>query len=142
MYACHFFFFKQMTAYEMRISDWSSDVCSSDLMMHIFIASTPGETPAGSCGPPVPGYEACVLDAAGLPLDSGTGRLAVRGPTGCRYLGDVRQNDYVIDGWNVTGDTYRIDEAGNFWFVDRSDDQIVSSGYNIARKSTRLNYSP
>src|SRR3546814_18738874 len=91
---------------------------SSDL---IFIASTPGETPAGSCGHPVPGYEACVLDAAGLPLDSGTGRLAVRGPTGCRYLGDVRQNDYVIDGWNVTGDTYRIDEAGNFWFVARSE---------------------
>src|SRR3546814_8969018 len=101
-------------------------------MMHIFIAATPGETPAGSCGHPVPGYEACVLDAAGLPLDSGTGRLAVRGPTGCRYLGDVRQNDYVIDGWNVTGDNYRIDEAGNFWFVARYDDMIVSSGYNIA----------
>src|SRR3546814_15648760 len=99
-------------------------------MMHIFIAATPGETPAGSCGHPVPGYEACVLDAAGLPLDSGTGRLAVRGPTGCRYLGDVRQNDYVIDGWNVTGDTYRIDEAGNFWFVARSDAMIVSSGYS------------
>ena len=63
---------------------------------------------------------------------SGTGRLAVKGPTGCRYFDDERQADYVVDGWNVTGDTYRKDEDGYFWYVARSDDMIISSGYNIA----------
>ena len=61
-----------------------------------------------------------------------TGRLAVKGPTGCRYFDDERQLNYVVNGWNVTGDTYRIDEDGYFWYVARSDDMIISSGYNIA----------
>ncbi len=61
-----------------------------------------------------------------------TGRLAVTGPTGCRYLDDERQRDYVKNGWNVTGDLYRLDEDGYFWFVARADDMIVSAGYNIA----------
>ena len=73
-----------------------------------------------------------VLDEAGAPLADGTGRLAVKGPTGCRYFDDERQADYVQNGWNVTGDTYRKDEDGYFWYVARSDDMIISSGYNIA----------
>ena len=73
-----------------------------------------------------------MLDDAGAPMAEGTGRLAVKGPTGCRYLADPRQADYVRDGWNLTGDTYRLDAEGYFWFVARSDDMIVSSGYNIA----------
>ena len=73
-----------------------------------------------------------MLDQDGSPLAEGTGRLAVRGPTGCRYLADERQAAYVADGWNITGDTYRCDAEGYFWYVARSDDMIVSSGYNIA----------
>ena len=74
-----------------------------------------------------------MLDAQGQPLPrGGTGRLAVTGPTGCRYLDDERQRDYVQFGWNVTGDIYRVDEDGYFWFVARADDMIVSAGYNIA----------
>ena len=65
-------------------------------------------------------------------MTAGTGRLAVKGPTGCRYFDDARQRDYVIQGWNVTGDTYRRDEDGYFWYLARSDDMIISSGYNIA----------
>ena len=65
-------------------------------------------------------------------LPGATGRLAVTGPTGCRYLDDERQRDYVQNGWNVTGDIYRLDEEGYFWFVARADDMIVSAGYNIA----------
>jgi 2-aminobenzoate-CoA ligase len=65
-------------------------------------------------------------------VEQGIGRLAVKGPTGCRYFDDARQADYVQHGWNVTGDTYRKDEEGYFWYVARSDDMIVSSGYNIA----------
>ena len=74
-----------------------------------------------------------VLDDDGKPLSPGsTGRLAVTGPTGCRYLDDPRQRDYVQGGWNVTGDIYRVDDDGYFWFVSRADDMIVSAGYNIA----------
>jgi 2-aminobenzoate-CoA ligase len=62
----------------------------------------------------------------------GTGRLGVRGPTGCRYLSDPRQRDYVVGGWNMTGDVYRRDEDGYYWFVARADDMIISGGYNIA----------
>jgi len=81
----------------------------------------------------VPGYQARVLDAEGHELPPGeVGRLAVRGPTGCRYLADERQREYVVDGWNVTGDTYRVDEDGYFWFQARNDDMIISAGYNIA----------
>jgi len=79
----------------------------------------------------VPGYIATVLDANGEPLDQGIGRLAIKGPTGCRYLDDKRQVNYVVNRWNVTGDTYRKDVDGYYWYLARSDDMIVSSGYNI-----------
>jgi 2-aminobenzoate-CoA ligase len=102
-------------------------------MLHIFIGSPEDEARAGSTGKPVPGYEACILDDSGKPVPPGTiGRLAVRGPTGCRYLADERQKNYVQDGWNVTGDTYLMDSDGYFWYQARSDDMIISAGYNIA----------
>jgi 2-aminobenzoate-CoA ligase len=101
-------------------------------MMHIFIAASGGDIRPGATGKAVPGYVATVLDEADRPLDSGTGRLAVKGPTGCRYFDDPRQANYVVDGWNVTGDTYRKDGDGYFWYLARSDDMIISSGYNIA----------
>jgi 2-aminobenzoate-CoA ligase len=101
-------------------------------MMHIFISASGDDIRPGSTGKAVPGYRACVLDEEGHPLSHGTGRLAVRGPTGCRYFDDERQSDYVQGGWNVTGDTYRADEEGYFWYLARSDDMIVSAGYNIA----------
>ena len=101
-------------------------------MMHIFISASGDDIRPGATGRAVPGYRACVLDEAGNPLPHGTGRLAVKGPTGCRYFDDERQSDYVQGGWNVTGDTYRADEEGWFWYVARSDDMIVSAGYNIA----------
>jgi 2-aminobenzoate-CoA ligase len=80
----------------------------------------------------LPHYQACVIDDAGRPQAHGVGRLAVKGPTGCRYLDDPRQARYVVDGWNITGDSYRLDEDGYFWYQARADDMIVSSGYNIA----------
>ncbi len=102
-------------------------------MLHIFLAAPIEAVRPGSVGFPVPGYEAKLIDEDGRDLArGGTGRLAVRGPTGCRYLADARQAKYVIDGWNVTGDTFHWDEDGYFWFKARSDDMIVSSGYNIA----------
>ena len=101
-------------------------------MMHIFIAASGDDIRPGATGKAVPGYRACVLDDDGKPLPHGTGRLAVKGPTGCRYFDDERQRDYVQHGWNVTGDTYRADEEGYFWYVARSDDMIISAGYNIA----------
>jgi len=101
-------------------------------MMHIFISASGEDIRPGATGKAVPGYVATVLDPEGRPLAAGTGRLAVKGPTGCRYFDDERQADYVQGGWNVTGDTYRRDEDGYFWYVARSDDMIVSSGYNIA----------
>ena len=102
-------------------------------MLHIFISSPESEIRPGATGRVVPGYKARVLDDDGRPLPTGSvGRLAVRGPTGCRYLADERQKDYVFDGWNVTGDAYRMDEDGYFWFQARADDMIVSAGYNIA----------
>jgi len=101
-------------------------------MMHIFISASGEEIRPGSTGKAVPGYVATVLDEGNEPMATGTGRLAVKGPTGCRYFDDERQADYVVDGWNVTGDTYRKDEDGYFWYLARSDDMIVSSGYNIA----------
>ena len=100
-------------------------------MMHIFISESGDAIRPGSTGRAVRGYEATVLDEAGQPLAEGTGRLAIKGPTGCRYLDDPRQRDYVQHGWNVTGDTYRRDAEGYFWYLARSDDMIVSSGYNI-----------
>jgi 2-aminobenzoate-CoA ligase len=102
-------------------------------MLHIFIAATEDEIRPGATGKPVPGYEARIIDENGQTVPpGGIGRLAVRGPTGCRYLADERQRNYVQDGWNVTGDTYLMDEDGYFWFQARSDDMIVSAGYNIA----------
>jgi 2-aminobenzoate-CoA ligase len=102
-------------------------------MLHIFIAAREEEIHPGATGKPVPGYEAKVIDEEGHDLPPGSiGRLAVRGPTGCRYLADERQHKYVQDGWNVTGDTYLMDEDGYFWYQARSDDMIISAGYNIA----------
>jgi 2-aminobenzoate-CoA ligase len=101
-------------------------------MMHIFISASGDAIRPGATGKPVPGYRACILGENGEPRAHGTGRLAVKGPTGCRYFDDERQRDYVVGGWNVTGDTYRADEDGYFWYVARSDDMIISAGYNIA----------
>jgi 2-aminobenzoate-CoA ligase len=102
-------------------------------MLHIFISHTEEEARPGATGKPVPGYQACVLDEAGQPLPPGrVGRLAVKGPTGCRYLADERQRNYVQHGWNITGDAYLVDEEGYFVYQARTDDMIVSAGYNIA----------
>ncbi|MBV9538305.1 MAG: benzoate-CoA ligase family protein [Acidisphaera sp.] len=109
------------------------DGIGSTEMLHIFIGSPAEEARAGSTGRPVPGYQARIVDAEGRELPDGTaGRLAVRGPTGCRYLADARQRDYVQGGWNITGDFYLRDADGYFWYQARADDMIVSSGYNIA----------
>ena len=108
------------------------DGIGSTEMIHIFISAKGDEIRPGATGKPLPGYEAVVLDDEGRPMTRGTGRLAVRGPTGCRYLDDDRQKNYVVDGWNVTGDRYRIDDDGYFWFEARTDDMIISAGYNIA----------
>ena len=102
-------------------------------MLHIFISANGDAIRPGATGEPLPGYEAAILDGEGRPLPRGhSGRLAVRGPTGCRYLGDSRQKEYVADGCNITGDCYRVDDDGYFWFEARADDMIVSAGYNIA----------
>jgi 2-aminobenzoate-CoA ligase len=102
-------------------------------MLHIFIGSPEEEIRPGATGKSVPGYEARVVDADGKEVaPNSIGRLAVRGPTGCRYLADKRQRQYVQNGWNVTGDTYLMDADGYFWYQARSDDMIVSAGYNIA----------
>ena len=108
-----------------------TDGIGSTEMMHIFISAAGDDVRPGATGMAVPGYTATVLDENDQPMDEGTGRLAVKGPTGCRYLDDPRQRDYVVDGWNVTGDTYRRDSDGYYWYLARSDDMIVSSGYNI-----------
>lgn len=103
-------------------------------MLHIFISAAGDDIRPGSTGRAIPGYHACILDDDGNPMPPGsTGRLAVRGPTGCRYLDNPdRQRAYVHHGWNLTGDVYRLDEDGYFWFVARGDDMIISSGYNIS----------
>lgn len=102
-------------------------------VIHIFISAEGDAIRPGATGKPLPGYRACVLDDAGHPLPPGnSGRLAVKGPTGCRYLDDPRQRDYVQNGWNVTGDRYFVDREGYFWFQARADDMIISAGYNIA----------
>ncbi len=102
-------------------------------LLHIFISHDEAHAKPGATGRPVPGYRACVLDDAGKPGPPGTvGRLAVKGPTGCRYLADDRQTSYVQDGWNRTGDVYLVDADGDFIYQARADDMIVSAGYNIA----------
>lgn len=102
-------------------------------LLHIFISAAGDQVRCGATGKPIPGYLACVLDQDGKPAAPGVvGRLAVKGPTGCRYLNDVRQKDYVHQGWNLTGDAYEMDADGYFWYRARTDDMIISAGYNIA----------
>ena len=109
------------------------DGIGSTEMLHIFISAAPDEIRAGATGKPIPGYEARVVDEDGKPLPAGqTGRLAVRGPTGCRYLADERQKDYVQNGWNVTGDAYVMDDDGYFFHRGRIDDLIITSGQNVS----------
>ena len=102
-------------------------------LLHIFISHDEAHAKPGATGKPIPGYAACVLDDAGRPLPAGeVGALAVKGPTGCRYLADERQRSYVKNGWNMTGDAYAVDDEGYFVYHARTDDMIISAGYNIA----------
>ena len=102
-------------------------------MLHIFISNRLGDARPGCTGRPLAGYEARIVDEEMRELPPGSvGRLAVRGPLGCRYLADRRQTDFVREGWNLTGDAFVQDEAGYFYFKARTDDMIVSAGYNIA----------
>ncbi|MBX9747408.1 MAG: benzoate-CoA ligase family protein [Hyphomonadaceae bacterium] len=108
------------------------DGIGSTEMIHIFISARGDDIRPGATGKAVPGYEATLLDENDQPFEGeGEGRLAIRGPTACRYLADERQKNYVANGWNVTGDLYRRDADGYFWYVSRADDMIISSGYNI-----------
>ncbi len=117
-------------------------------MLHIFVTNRFGDSHPATTGRPVAGYEAKIIDAQGNEAPRGTvGRLAVRGPTGCRYLADTRQAKYVEAGWNVTGDAFWQDENGYFHFAARNDDMIISAGYNIAgrrwkRHCCGMNSSP
>jgi 2-aminobenzoate-CoA ligase len=109
------------------------DGIGSTEMIHIFISHRPERVRRGATGYALPGYVATVLDDEGRPCKPGTiGRLAVKGPTGCRYLADERQKNYVQNGWNVTGDAYVMDADGYFFYQARTDDMIISAGYNIA----------
>ena len=103
-------------------------------LLHIFISSAGADIRPGATGKAIPGYEARVVDDRGRTLPPGeVGRLAVRGPTGCRYLADPeRQRKYVQNGWNLTGDAYKMDADGYFWYEARTDDMIISAGYNIS----------
>ena len=109
------------------------DGIGSTEMLHIFIGSPAAEARPGKTGRVVPGYVAQIHDESGNALPAGSiGRLAVRGPTGCRYLGDERQHTYVQHGWNYPGDAYVVDEEGYFTYVARADDMIVSAGFNVS----------
>ncbi len=102
-------------------------------MLHVFISAADDDIRPGATGRPVPGYEARVVDDEMRDVGANVvGRLAVRGPTGCRYLDDPRQREYVRDGWNLTGDAYLVDDDGYFHYQARTDDMIVTSGYNVA----------
>ena len=102
-------------------------------MLHIFISNRFDDHKAGCTGKPIRGYEAKIVDDHMNELNIGeVGRLAVRGPTGCRYLSDDRQKNYVQNGWNITGDSFSQDKNGYFFFAARNDDMIISAGYNIA----------
>jgi 2-aminobenzoate-CoA ligase len=103
-------------------------------MLHIFVSARQEDIVPGATGKAIPGYAACILDDEGNVMPPGeVGRLAVRGPTGCRYLDDpARQHAYVQNGWNLTGDAYRMDENGYFWYQARTDDMIVTAGYNVS----------
>jgi 2-aminobenzoate-CoA ligase len=108
------------------------DGIGSTEMLHIFISADEAHARPGATGTVVPGYRACVVDEQLRPVPPGTvGRLAVKGPTGCKYLDDPRQKHYVQGGWNLTGDAYVMDADGYFHFQSRTDDMIVSAGYNI-----------
>jgi 2-aminobenzoate-CoA ligase len=102
-------------------------------MLHIFISAAGDAVRPGATGKPIPGYRACILDDDGRTVGPGViGRLAVQGPTGCRYLDDPRQAEYVDQGWNITGDAFEMDADGYFYYRARLDDMIISAGYNIA----------
>jgi 2-aminobenzoate-CoA ligase len=119
--------FKEATGIEII------DGIGSTEMIHIFISHTPERVRRGATGYAIPGYEATVLDEEGRVCSEGkVGRLAVKGPTGCRYLADERQQNYVQNGWNITGDAYLVDRDGYFFYQARTDDMIISAGYNIA----------
>ncbi|MBI0384742.1 AMP-binding protein, partial [Streptomyces albiflaviniger] len=108
------------------------DGIGSTEMLHIFISAAGDDIRPGSTGRAVPGYRATILGPDGAELGPGEpGRLGVIGPVGCRYLGGERQRDYVLEGWNITGDIFHRDEDGYFHYHARSDNMIVSSGYNI-----------
>ncbi len=109
------------------------DGIGSTELLHIFISAREDQARGGATGLVVPGYRACVLDAQGREVPRGqVGRLAVKGPTGCRYLADARQTTYVQNGWNLTGDAYCVADDGQFVYQARTDDMIISGGYNIA----------
>ncbi|GAB3467527.1 AMP-binding protein [Polaromonas eurypsychrophila] len=117
---------KEATGIEM------TDGIGATEMFHIFISAAPAEVRRGAIGKVVPGYTAKVVDDAGREVPRGTiGRLAVIGPTGCRYLDDERQANYVKDGWNYPGDAFLQDEDGYFFYQARADDMIITSGYNV-----------
>jgi 2-aminobenzoate-CoA ligase len=110
------------------------DFMGSTEMLHAFIGVPRDDIRPGSTGTALPGYQVMVVDPSMSPVPPGTvGRLAVRGPIGCRYLNDPdRQKAYVVNGWNLTGDAFHADADGFFWYHSRTDDMIVSSGYNIS----------
>ena len=119
--------FKRATGIELL------DGLGSTEMIHIFVSHTVDKVRRGATGYAIPGYRATILDDDGNPCPPGTvGRLAVQGPTGCKYLADDRQRNYVQRGWNVTGDAYLMDADGYFFYQARTDDMIISAGYNIA----------
>ncbi|MBP8149723.1 MAG: AMP-binding protein [Limnohabitans sp.] len=118
---------KQATGIEM------TDGIGGTEVIHIYISSAGAQVRPGSIGQVVPGYVAQIVGDDMQPVPPGTvGRLAVRGPTGCKYLADPRQQDYVKDGWNLPGDTFVMDADGYFSYQARNDDMIISAGYNIA----------
>ena len=109
------------------------DGLGSTEMIHMFVSHAIERVRRGATGYAIPGYRATVLDDTGKPCPPGVvGRLAVKGPTGCRYLADERQKNYVERGWNITGDAYSMDQDGYFYYQARTDDMIISAGYNIA----------
>ena len=119
--------FKQATGIEII------DGIGSTELIHMFISHTPERVRRGATGYAIPGYRATVLDDAGRVCPPGVvGRLAIKGPTGCKYLADERQKVYVQHGWNLTGDAYSMDADGYFFYQARTDDMIISAGYNIA----------